>query len=45
VLVSIVPMVIEWARGRRVNRLEKAAAAQDANEQTAIIDRGPTWPR
>ncbi|HEX3781101.1 MAG TPA: VTT domain-containing protein [Pseudonocardiaceae bacterium] len=43
VLVSIVPMVIEWARGRRAVRLEREAAAREANEQT-IVNQGPVWP-
>jgi membrane-associated protein len=44
VLLSVIPMVVEWARGRRANRRERDAAAQEASEQTAVINQGPGWP-
>lgn len=48
VVLSVIPMIIEWARSRRAN---KDAAAGDADatqvidvESTQVIKRGASWP-
>jgi membrane-associated protein len=40
VLLSVIPMVIEWARARRAKKL---APETDA-ERTQVIKREPSWP-
>ena len=50
VLISVVPMVFEWARNRRANKLAPEAESDaertqimDA-ERTQVIKREPSWP-
>lgn len=48
VLLSVVPMIIEWARSRRANRASAAADAEHTQvidvESTQVIKRGARWP-